>query len=127
MTALRAVMTIQAIVLLVYGLPYFLLPRWTTAITQQATLPENYFLRAFGIPLVVLGLLELRIVGDLDRYRSLVILYALLPAIYFVTIVAQAFVRGFNGALWYWWLNGVVTGVFAVLVFVTRRKTRLAA
>ena len=55
------------------------------------------------------------------------ILYALLPAIYFVTIVAQAFVRGFNGALWYWWLNGVVTGVFAVLVFVTRRKTRLAA
>ena len=84
-------------------------------------------MRAFGIPLVVLGLMELRIVGDLDRYRSLVILYALLPAIYFVTIVAQALVRGFNGALWYWWLNAVVTGLFAILVFVTGRKARPAA
>ncbi|PYM66048.1 MAG: hypothetical protein DME11_08285 [Candidatus Rokuibacteriota bacterium] len=127
MTTLKTVMTIQAIILFVYGLPYLLVPRWTTAITQQATLPENYFLRAFGIPLVVLGLMELRIVGDLDRYRSLVILYALLPAIYFVTIVAQALVRGFNGALWYWWLNAVVTGLFAILVFVTGRKARLAA
>jgi uncharacterized protein YjeT (DUF2065 family) len=122
MSALRAVMTVQAIVLFVYGLPYLLAPKWTTTITQQLPLPENYILRAFGIPLVVLGLVELRIARDLERYRSLVILYALLPAIYFVTIVAQAFVRGFNGALWYWWLNGVVTGVFAVAVFVTGRK-----
>ncbi len=124
MTALRAVMTIQAIVLLVYGLPYFLLPRWTTAITQQSPLPENYILRAFGIALVVLGLLELRILGDLDRYRNLTILYALLPALYVVTIVAQAFVRGFHGALWYWWLNGIVTGVFAVAVYAAGRKVK---
>ena len=124
MTALKAVMTIQAIVLLVYGLPYFLLPRWTTAITQQPPLPENYILRAFGIALVVLGLLELRILGDLDRYRNLTILYALLPALYVVTIVAQAFVRGFHGALWYWWLNGIVTGVFAVAVYVAGRKAK---
>ena len=127
MAPLQTVMTIQAIVLFVYGLPYLLAPKWTTAITQQAMLAENYFLRAFGIPLVVLGLLELRIVRDLERYRALAILYALLPAIYFVTIVAQAFVRGFNGALWYWWLNGVVTSVFAIAVFAARRKARLAA
>jgi uncharacterized protein YjeT (DUF2065 family) len=119
---LKTVMTVQAVVLLVYGLPYLLLPKWTTAITQQAPLPENYILRAFGIALVVLGVLGFRILGDLDRYRSLTIFYALLPALYFVTIVAQAFVRGFNGALWYWWLNGVVTGVFAVAVYVAGRK-----
>ncbi len=127
MTTLKVVMTIQAIIQLVYGLPYLLVPKWTSAFTQQPPLPENYILRAFGIALVVLGLLELRIVGDLPRYRSLTILYALLPAIYFVTIVAQAFVRGFNGAAWYWWLNGVVTGVFAIAVYAAGRKAQPVA
>ncbi len=70
MSALKAVTTVQAIVLFVYGLPYLLVPKWTTTIPQQLPLPENYI----------------------------------------------------NGALWYWWLNGVVTGVFAVAVFVTGRK-----
>ncbi len=127
MTALKAVMTIQAIILFVYGLPYLLVPKWTTAATQQLPLPENYILRAFGIALVILGLLALRIVRDLPRYRSLTILYALLPAVYFVTIVAQAFVRGFNGAAWYWWLNGVVTGVLAIAVYAAGRKAQPVA
>jgi len=124
MKALKAVMTVQAIVLLVYGLPYLFVPKWTTALTQQMPMPENYFLRAFGIPLVVFGLLELRMLGDLERYRSLTILYALLPGLYCVTIVLQAFIRGFNGAAWYWWLNGVVTAVFAVAVFVSGRRAQ---
>jgi uncharacterized protein YjeT (DUF2065 family) len=117
MMALKAVMAVQAVVLLAYGLPYFLLPRWTAAITQQPLPPETYILRALGLAFVVLGLLELRILGDLDRHRDLTIFYVLLPAVYCVTIVAQAFVRGFHGALWYWWLNGIVTGVFAVAVY----------
>ncbi len=124
MKALKAVMTVQAIVLLVYGLPYLFVPKWTTALTQQAPLPENYILRAFGIALVVLAILELRMLGDLERYRSLTIFYALLSALYCVTIVLQAFVRGFNGAAWYWWLNGVVTAVFAVAVFVAGRRAQ---
>ena len=124
MKALKAVMTVQAIVLLVYGLPYLFVPKWTTALTQQTPMPENYFLRAFAIPMVVLGLLELRLLSDVDRYRSLVSLYALLPALFFVTIVLQAFIRGFNGAAWYWWLNGVVTAVFAVAVFVSGRRAQ---
>ncbi len=41
MTTLKTVMTIQAIILFVYGLPYLLVPRWTTAITQQATLQRT--------------------------------------------------------------------------------------
>jgi uncharacterized protein YjeT (DUF2065 family) len=124
MKALKAVMTVQAVVLLVYGLPYLFVPKWTTAITQQAPMPENYFLRAFGIPMVVLGLLELRLLGDLERYRSLVFLYALLPSLFFITIVLQAFIRGFNGAVWYWWLNGLVTAVFALAVFTASRKAQ---
>ena len=124
MKALKTVLTIQAIVTFVYGLPYLLVPKWTTAMTQQAPLAENYFLRGFGIAFVVLGLLELRILGDLERYRSLTIFYALLPALYFVTIVLQAFVRGFNGAAWYWYVNGVVTAVFAIAVFATGRRAR---
>ena len=124
MKALKTVLTLQAIVSFVYGLPYLLAPKWMTEITQQAPLAENYFLRGFGIAFVVLGLLELRILGDLERYRSLTILYALLPALYFVTIVLQAFVRGFNGAAWYWYVNGVVTAVFAIAVFATGRRAR---
>ena len=124
MKALKTVLTIQAIVTFVYGLPYLLAPKWMTAITQQAPLAENYFLRGFGIAFVVLGLLELRILGDLERYRSLTILYALLSGLYFVTIVLQAFIRGFNGAAWYWYVNGVVTAVFAIAVFATGRRAR---
>ena len=121
MGALKGVMTAQAIVLLIYGLPYLLVPKWATMLTQQLALPENYLLRAVGIGFVILAYLEFQIVRDLERYRSLTLAYALLPSLFFVTIVLQAFVRGFNGALWFWWLNGVITGAFAVALFATRR------
>ncbi|MEK7710038.1 MAG: hypothetical protein AAB324_04760, partial [candidate division NC10 bacterium] len=122
MSALKWVMTAQAIVLLVYGLPYLLVPKWATTLTQQLPLPENYVLRAVGIGFVILAYLEFQIVRDLERYRGLTLAYALLTTLFFVTIVVQAFVRGFNGALWFWWLNGIVTGAFAVALFATRRR-----
>ena len=52
--------------------------------------------------------------------------YALLPGLFVVTIVLQAFKRGFNGAAWYWWMNGVITAIFAIAVWATRRSTRTA-
>ena len=122
MSALKGVMTAQAIVLFVYGLPYLLVPKWATTLTQQLPLPENYVLRAVGIGFVILAYLEFQIVRDLERYRGLTLAYALLSSLFFVTIVLQAFVRGFNGALWFWWLNGIVTGAFAVALFATRRR-----
>jgi hypothetical protein len=122
MRALRGVMTVQAIVLLAYGLPYLLVPKLATELTGQEPLPENYVLRAVGIAFVTLAYLELVIVRDLPRYRDLTLAYALLPSLFFVTIVAQSVVRGFNGALWYWWLNGIVTGAFAVALFAARGR-----
>ena len=65
--------------------------------------------------------MELQVVRDLERHRALTLFYALLPTLYFVTIVLQAFVRGFNGAIWFWWVNGIVTAAFAVALFATRR------
>ena len=122
MSALKkGVMTAQAVVLLVYGLPYLLIPKWATTLTQQLPLPENYLLRAVGIGFVILAYLEFQIVSDLERYRGLTLAFALLPSLFFVTIVVQAFVRGFNGAPWFWWLNGIVTGAFAIALFATRR------
>jgi hypothetical protein len=122
MRALKIVMVIQAVLLLAYGLPYLLVPKWMTLFTQQLPAPENYVLRALGIAFLVLALLEFKIVGDLDRYRDLTLMFALLSSLFVVTIVLQAFVRGFNGAGWYWWLNGVVTGVVAIALFVTRAR-----
>ena len=128
MGPLRLVMTVQAVVLLVYALPMLLVPRYWTALTQQNQLPENYILRATGIAFLILGYLELKIVGDLARYEGLVRPFALLPALFCVTIVLQALKRGFDGkpafygAAWYWWLNGVVTAVFAVALFVAMRR-----
>jgi len=121
MGGLRGVMTAQAIVLLIYGLPYLLIPKWATALTQQLPLPENYVLRALGIGFVILAYLELQLVRDLERYRGLTLAYALLSTLFCVTIVLQAVVRGFNGAVWFWWLNGVVTGAFAISLFWARR------
>ena len=71
MSALKGVMTAQAIVLFVYGLPYLLVPKWATTLTQQLPLPENYLLRAVGIGFVILAYLEFQIVRDLERYRGL--------------------------------------------------------
>ena len=122
MRGLKIVMVIQAVLLLAYGLPYLLVPKWMTVFTQQLPAPENYLLRGFGIGFFVLALLELKIIGDLERYRDLTLMFALLPSLFFVTIVLQAFVRGFNGAAWYWWLNGVVTGVVAIALFVMRAR-----
>jgi uncharacterized protein YjeT (DUF2065 family) len=122
MKMLKAVMLAQAVVLLLYGLPYLLVPRWMTLLTQQLPLPENYMLRALGIAFVVLAGLELQIVADLERYRGLTPAYVALPALFLLTILAQAFVRGFNGATWYWMLNGAVAGIFTIAVFAARRE-----
>jgi len=124
--ALKTVMTVQAFVLFLYGLPMLLVPAWWTRLTQQAPLTENYILRAVGIAFVVLAWLEWKISRDLERHRGLVLGYVLLPGLFLVTIVLQAFKRGFNGAAWYWWMNGVVTAVFAVAVWATWRSARTA-
>jgi hypothetical protein len=122
MGALKAAMTVQAVILLVYGLPLLLVPRWWTRLTQQPPVPEMYVLRAIGISFVILAWLEFKVIGDLERYRDLTLMFGLLSLLFFVTIVGQAFWRGFNGALWYWWVNGIVTGVLAVAVLGTRRR-----
>lgn len=114
---LKGVMTAQALVLLVYGFPYLLIPRYATVFTQQPPLPENYFLRTIGIAFVILAYLELKIVRDLERYRGLTLAYALLPALFVVTIILQTYARGFVGASWFWWLNGVISGGFTLAMF----------
>jgi hypothetical protein len=84
-----------------------LVPRHWTVLTQRAPLPENYILRAVGIAFVILSYVELKIVGDLARYPGLVLAFALLPALFCVTIILQALLRGFAGqpafydAVWY--------------------------
>jgi len=95
MDALKTVMSIQAVVLLIYGLPVLLVPSYWTTLTQQALLPENYTLRAIGIAFVILSYLEFKIAGRLEQYRSLALAYAALPALFCVTIVLQALKRGF--------------------------------
>ena len=128
MGSLRLVMTLQAVVLLVYGLPMLLVPRAWTLLTQQNQLPENYILRVVGIAFLILSYLELKIAGDLTRYRELVLAFAFLPALVCVTIILQALKRtfaglpDFYGASWYWWLNGVVTAAFAIAVVVANRR-----
>ena len=128
MGPLRVVMTLQAVVLLVYALPMLLVPRAWTLLTQQSQLPENFILRAVGIAFLILSYLELKIAGDLARYRGLVPAFALLSALLCAAIILQALLRtfaglpAFYGATWYWWLNGVVTAVFAIAVLLANRR-----
>ena len=69
-----------------------------------------------------LAWLEFKVVGDLGRYRDLTLIYGLLSAVFFVTIVAQALWRGFNGAHWYCWGNGIISGALAIAVLTARQK-----
>ncbi len=122
MGALNAVVTVQAIVFVIYGLPYLLFPTYATTLTQQLPLPENYILRALGIAFVTLGYLEFQVARDLERYRGLAITFGLTSALFFITIALQMMLTRFNGALWYWWVNLVVSGVFAIAVLSACRK-----
>lgn len=128
MGPLKFVMTVQAVVLLVYALPMLFVPRYWTRLTQQAPLPENYILRAVGIAFLILSYLELKTVGDLARYQGLVLAFALLPALFCGTIILQALKRGFAGqpafygAAWYWWFNGGIAAVFAIAVVVANGR-----
>jgi uncharacterized protein YjeT (DUF2065 family) len=122
MGSLNVVVTLQAIVFVVYGLPYLLFPAYATTLTQQMPLPENYTLRALGIAFVMLGYLEFQVARDLERYRNLAMTFGVTSALFFITIALQMMLTGFNGALWYWWVNLVVTGVFAIAVLSACRK-----
>jgi hypothetical protein len=122
MGTLRAVMVVQSVVLAVYGLPYLLMPANTQALTGQPPVPETYFLRVLGIAFVMLAWLEFQIAADLPRYRRLTLTYAIIPTCFFVTIALQLGTTGFNGAVWYWWLNLVITAAFAVAMFTARRR-----
>jgi hypothetical protein len=72
----------------------------------------------------MLAWLEFRIIRDLERHRDLAVIYGLTSALFFVTIVVQALLRGFNGAHWYWWGNGIVSGALAIAVLGTCRQAR---
>ena len=128
MGTLKIVMTVQAVVLLIYALPMLLVPRLWTMLTRQSPLPENYILRAVGIAFLILSYLELKIVGGLERYQDLILAYAYLPGLFCLTIIVQALKRRFDGkpafygASWYWWLNGAVTAALAIAVFVASRR-----
>ena len=50
------------------------------------------------------------------------LIFGLTSALFFVTIVAQALWRGFNGAQWYWWGNRIISGGLAVGVLTARQK-----
>jgi hypothetical protein len=121
MGTLRVVMLVQSVVLAAYGIPYLVMPASTQVLTGQAPVPETYFLRVVGITFIVLAWLEFQIAGDLARYRGLTLTYAILPALFFVTIALQLATSGFTGALWYWWLNLAITAVFAAAMFAVRR------
>jgi hypothetical protein len=124
MGTLKTVMTLQAVVLLIYALPMLLIPRVWTLLTRQSPLPENYILRAVGIAFLTLSYLELKIVGDLERYQGLILAYAYLSGLFCLTIIVQVVKRrldgnpAFYGASGYWWLNAVVTAAFAIAIFV---------
>jgi len=90
--------------------------------TQQPPLPEPYILRAVGISFVFLAWIEFKVIGDLERYRDLTLIYGLVSALFFISIVAQAFWRGFSGAHWYWWGNGIISGALAVAVLTARQR-----
>lgn len=122
METLRVVMTAQAVVFAIYGLPYLLIPANTQVLTGQPPVPETYILRVIGIAFVMLAWLEFQIVADLPRYQGLTLTYAVISASYFVTIALQLATTGFNGAAWYWWLNLVVTAAFAIAVFAARGR-----
>jgi hypothetical protein len=127
MTKARAsAILVQSVVLVVYGLPYLLVPARAQVLTGQAPVPETYFLRVVGIAFIMLAWLEFQVAGDLVRYRGLTLAYAVLPAFFFVTVALQLATTGFAGALWYWWLNLAVTAVFAVAMFVARRGLAVA-
>lgn len=129
MGTLKVVMTVQAVALLIYALPMLLAPRSWTVLTRQSPLPENYILRAVGIALLTLSYLELKIVGDLERYQGLTLAYAYLPGLFCLTILVQVLKRrldgkpAFYGASEYWWLNAVVTAAFAIAVFVAAPRS----
>jgi hypothetical protein len=85
-------------------------------------LPERYFLRTIGISFVMLAWLEFKIAADLPLHRELALVYAVTPTAFFITIALQMATTGFNGASWFWWLNLLVTGVFAVAMFAAHKR-----
>jgi hypothetical protein len=121
MEALRAVMAAQAVVFAIYGLPYLFVPANTQVITGQPPVPETYVLRVIGIAFVMLAWLEFQIAADLPRYRGLTLTYVAISAFYFVTIALQLATTGFNGAVWYWRLNLVISAAFAIAVLPPAR------
>jgi len=126
MGTLKTVMQVQSIVLALYGLPYLVMPARTQVLTGQAAVPETYFLRVVGITFIMLAWLEFQVAGDLARYRALTLTYAILPALFFVTIALQLATTSFAGALWYWWLNLAITAAFAIAMFTARRRFAVA-
>lgn len=103
MSMLRRVMIIQAVILALYGIPYLLAPTTMQALTGQPPVPEPHVLRALGIAFLVLAWLESQITADLPQSRQLTLAYAVLSAVFFVTIAVQLITTGFNGARWGWW------------------------
>jgi hypothetical protein len=68
-------------------------------------------------------LLEVVIVRDLQRYQPLAWVYAVLPSVFFATLVIRLATVGFSGAMWFWWVNIVVSGGLSALVLWAWRRS----
>ena len=123
---LRLVMRVQAVVLLVYGASFMLIPEFTLG-TIFGYDVENFWPRIAGGAFLGVAWLEWNVISNLERRLDLVWPFAFIPGIYVVVLLWERAAETYPGTESFWWVSLAVTLVFFVAVIAARPKDATAS
>ena len=124
---LATMMRVQAVVFLIYGLPFFLTPSWSLqAIFGFPELPllGFTFARAVGGLFCVIAVAEYLIVRRLSERLDLVWAYVAFPGILLFTVVWEGALGALEAVPFFFWMNVGVTVFFTVVIGVLRARVK---
>lgn len=116
MQRLRMIMQIQAIVIGIYGVAFVLLPGFATDTIFGWAGVDLTWVRAAGVPLIALALVEWLVVGDVEHHLDRVWPFVGLPVLYALVFLFERAAGDYQGPDSFWWTNLVVVVVFAAAV-----------
>lgn len=109
------VLTIEAIVALVYGALFLFVPQWMFALSQDPGVPASVgWVRWSGGLLIGVGVAAFLASAKVETQRPLVVGLLVATALIALSLLYSLFIGGYAGVAWFLWVPIVINACLAV-------------
>lgn len=121
----QTILTIAAIVDLVYGVLFLFVPQWMFALSQDPGAPGDAgWVRWSGGLLIGVGVAAWLATAKVETQRPLVVGLTIATALIALSLLYSVFIGGYAGAQWFLWLPIVINAALAAALAWVASKLR---